>query len=317
MTENTNIVQERNKAYFRAFVDGRGTLDNPALYLSTLLIGAVLVVPYWLVPKDYGMNSLYNPIVVTLLIFNAINLLLLFAIVIPYLKKKLYQYQRFSSIWQVLFSYSLTINLVFLAVFMIVAKKGSFSYSPIYAVCFVFGIIYILSMLYHIYWLRSQMQHGFSPEHTEGNYLSQKKVQSAGSMALIFSGTLLGRYMTAGQANIFGMVAGLLFVMAFSRLNLEYIYVMILKWRDKEYWEAYRPEDGVGGTSKKTKAFIRIFFELLFIIGLAYLRTEILPANSPLIPILKLIPKFVLVYWGLRIVIWGYRKIKDRENSTE
>ncbi len=317
MTENTDTVQERNKAYFRAFVDGRGNLDNPALYLSTLLVGAVLVVPYWLVPKDYGMNSLHNPIVVTLLIFNAINLLLLFAIVIPYLKKKLYQHQRFSSIWQVLFSYSLTFNLVFLAVFMIVAKKGSYSYEPIYAVCFVLGIIYILSMLYHIYWLRSQLQHGFSPEHTEGNYSSRKKVQSAGSMALIFSGTVLARYMTAGQANIFGMVAGLLFVMAFSRLNLEYIYVMILKWRDKEYWEEYRLEDGIGGTSKKTKSFIRIFLEVLFIIGLAYLRTEILPDDSPLIPILKIIPRLILVYWGLRIVIWGYRKIKNRKNSTE
>lgn len=74
---------------------------------------------------------------------------------------------------------------------------------PIYAVCFVLGIIYILSMLYHIYWLRSQLQHGFSPEHTEGNYSSRKKVQSAGSMALIFSGTVLARYMTAGQADIF------------------------------------------------------------------------------------------------------------------
>lgn len=188
---------------------------------------------------------------------------------------------------------------------------------PIYAVCFVLGIIYILSMLYHIYWLRSQLQHGFSPEHTEGNYSSRKKVQSAGSMAFIFSGTVLAGYMTAGQANILGIVGVLFLLIVFSRLTVELSYANILKWRNKEYWEEYRPENGIGGTSKKTKSFIRIFLEVLFIIGLAYLRTEILPVDSPLIPILKIIPRLILVYWGLRIVIWGYRKIKNRKNSIE
>ena len=178
-------------------------------------------------------------------------------------------------------------------------------------------LFYLLCILYNVRWLRTELSKGVSEERAQKNFLAKSFIVSPTSLLLIFGLTMLVQLLIKGSMDaVLGLSLFVLFTGAFSRLHVEYAYAAVLKWRDKEYWEAYRPEDGVGGTSKKTKAFIRIFFELLFIIGLAYLRTEILPANSPLIPILKLIPKFVLVYWGLRIVIWGYRKIKDRENST-
>ena len=177
----------------------------------------------------------------------------------------------------------------------------------------IFIIIYALGIFYNIFWLKGQLNVGFSEERTQMNFLAKPAVKSASSLAIIFSGSLAGKWATAGQANILGIGGGVFLLIVFSRLTVELFYANILKWRDKEYWEEYRQEDGIA----IPKSVVRMAFEILVVIGLAYLRTEILPANSPLIPVLKLIPKLILVYWGIRIVIWGYRKIKDRENNTE
>lgn len=307
----TNLPEKKNRDYFKSLITTRASIDNLALYLAALMIGFINVIAYWFVPKDYGMNSLTNPIVLSLIISNLLAFAGAFSVIIPTFKKKLYKHQRSSSIWQFLFSVGLTINLILLAIAMIVYKKDSFSYKPIYAVCLVFGIIYVISMLYHIYWLRGQLQHGFSSEHTEGNYSSQKKVQSAGSMALIFSGTVLARYMTAGQANIFGMIAGLLFVVAFSRLNLEYFYLILLKWNNREYWEEYQNVEEIG----ISKPIVRVILEILVLFILAYIRTDVLANQSPFVPLLQLLPKLFILYWLIRVLLWVKRKYFTRNKK--
>ena len=322
MTKNTYTTQERNKRYFQSFIATRASIGMIGIggFVSSILIGLIYyhhannIIHYGATPPHDNLSQF--------LIFGlGFSIITFISLMIEPIRFLLFKYQRFSSILQVLSVFILYLSLALMTSFMILIDGNMIDiYGSPFSVPLLLGdiLFYLLCILYNVRWLRTELSKGVSEERAQKNFLAKSFIVSPTSLLLIFGLTMLVPLLIKGSMDaVLGLSLFVLFTGAFSRLHVEYAYAAALKWRDKEYWEAYRPEDGVGGTSKKTKAFIRIFFELLFIIGLAYLRTEILPANSPLIPILKLIPKFVLVYWGLRIVIWGYRKIKDRENSTE
>lgn len=75
-----------------------------------------------------------------------------------------------------------------------------------------------------------------------------------------------------------GILFGLLFCGAFSRLHVEYAYAAILKWRNKSYWEEYvESEPDVGSKSepmsnRQRKKYVRIaitVFEVILIFVLS------------------------------------------------
>lgn len=192
---------------------------------------------------------------------------------------------------------------------MLVYQDGSFSYQPIYQVCFVFFISYVSMMIYQFFWLRGQLQNGFSQKYVEGNFLAKKSVQSVGSLAFIFSGTLLARHLTGDQANIFGMIANLMFIIGFSRVNLGYIYLAFLKWRSKDYWEKHDPENIIVIPKKKFIFFIRFTIEFIIFWVLVTVIGE-LPDSHPFYGIAVIAFIILSLYWFIRIALWLKRKIQ-------
>ena len=322
MTESKHTSQERNKNYFQSFIATRASMGM--IWIAGLVSSIFIVLIYYHHINAvifYGPTPPYD-ILSQLLIFCLLYSIVTFlSIMIEPIRFLLFKYQRFSSIWQILSVLILYLLLALMTSFMILIDGNIIDFygSPL-SVPLLFGdsLFYLFCILYNIRWLRTELSKGMSEERTQKNYSARTVVTSPTSLVLIFGLTMLVPILIKGSMEAgLGLSLFVLFTVAFSRLHVEYAYAAVLKWQDKEYWEEYHPEDGIGGTSKKTKSFIRILLEVFFIIGLAYLRTEVLPVDSPLIPILKIIPRLILVYWGLRIVIWGYRKIKNRENSTE
>ena len=321
-TSHQLTSQERNKRYFQSFIATRASMGmiGYAGVVGTFVGGLVYfvhtgtVVYYGVTPPQ----DILSQILICSNVFLVLSILLNF---VEPIRRFFYKHQRFSSIWQCLSVFLMYFMLIMMSAMLTLANKNMLDiYGSPFSLPFLVGgvALYTLCIAYNIDWLKKELEKGMSEERTQKNFLSSISNTSLNSLLIMFGLTMVAPFLFKGTFMTgLGLATFVLFTGAFSRLHVEYAYAAILKWRDKEYWEEYRLEDGIGGTSKKTKAFIRIFFEVLFIIGLAYLRTEILPVDSPLIPILKIIPRLILVYWGLRIVIWGYRKIKNRKNSTE
>lgn len=320
-TSHQHTSQERNKNYFQSFIATRSSLGLLIIGIAGAAISGICYGIHSMTAPYYGIE-LPKDILSQMLIF-CIFFMIVSSLVNPIepLRRFFYRYQRFSSIWQFLFVFLLYFSLAFLCAILFLTEENMLNiYGSLWSIPSLIcgSFFYFLCLLYNVRWLRTELSKGMSEEREQKNFLAKSSITSPVSLLLIFGLTMLAPILIKGSMEAgLGLSLFVLFTGAFSRLHVEYAYAAILKWRDKEYWEEYRREDGIGGTSKKTKSFIRIFLEVLFIIGLAYLRTEILPVDSPLIPILKIIPRLILVYWGLRIVIWGYRKIKNRKNSTE
>lgn len=322
MTKNTQLSQERNKKYFQSFIATRASMGMIGFAgVVGSFVGGINYLLHTGTVVYYGVTppqDILSQILICSNVFLVLSILLNF---VEPIRRFFYKHQRFSSIWQFLSVFLMYFMLIVLSAILTLANKNMLDiYGSPFSLPFLVGgiALYSLCIGYNIDWLKKELQKGMSEERTQKNFLSSISNTSLNSLLIMFGLTMVAPLLFKGTLQTgLGLATFVLFTGAFSRLHVEYIYAAILKWRDKEYWEEYRREDGIGGTSKKTKSFIRIFLEVLFIIGLAYLRTEILPVDSPLIPILKIIPRLILVYWGLRIVIWGYRKIKNRKNSTE
>ena len=56
----------------------------------------------------------------------------------------------------------------------------------------------VICIIYNIFWLRKQLQQGFSEERTLGNFSAEAKVYSGGSLLGIFIVSIVAAHFTGG-----------------------------------------------------------------------------------------------------------------------
>ncbi|HFR3412093.1 TPA: hypothetical protein ACHU7H_001446 [Streptococcus suis] len=308
MRKKEIISQERNQQYFQSLINTRISLKNLSFYLASLFVGVLMLSMYWLVGKDYGIEASQTFLGRSLVVSVGFMTLFILFLVFPPLKKIVFQHQDIAGIFQNIFMLILIFSLSLLMIFVSGIAGSGFDLDRMAILGWIFLIVYIISIFYNVFWLKGQLQAGFSEERTQKNFLAKPAVKNTGSLAIIFSGSLAGRWATAGQANILGIVGGLFLLIVFSRLTVELLYANILKWRNKEYWEEYHQEDGAIIPKKEWLFIVRLMVEMGFFFGIIYFGQPLIEQKSPLLFPLRMVTIGILIYWIVRILLWLKRR---------
>lgn len=107
---------------------------------------------------------------------------------------------------------------------------------------------------------------GMPKERTFLSFKVESVVMHPITLGIIFTGIILCSIFDGAFEVFFGLASTLLFLLAFSRLHVEYAYAAILKWRDKGYWEEHHPSYDV--YVNKTK--LRIGIEIVCLVIIFY-----------------------------------------------
>ncbi|HFR3692924.1 TPA: hypothetical protein ACHVE4_002134 [Streptococcus suis] len=316
-----NIQSERNQQYFQSFIATRASIGMIGIGgLVVLGFGIVTIFPHWGTGLDLGFNPPYDPIsvfLVTSLVFSLISIL---AIMIEPIRRFLFCHQRFSSIWQFLTVFLMLF--LFAIGFMMIALlqpngRVDIYHSPLsLPLSLTAFLFYITCVAYNINWLKKELEKGMSEERTKKNYQAAPSIFSLKSLYIIFGLSFLTPLvLTRSLEKAFGIGSLFFLIGAFSRLHVEYAYAAILKWRDKEYWEEYRREDGIIIPKKKWFFLIRLVVEVGLFFGIIYLGLKLNEQNNPLEFPLRLATIGMLIYWIIRIILWKIRKNKEKQKG--
>ena len=322
MSKKGITSQERNKKYFQSFIATRASMGMIGFAgVVGAFVGGINYLLHTGTVVYYGVTpplDILSQILICSNVFLVLSILLNF---VEPIRRFFYKHQRFSSIWQFLAVFLMYFMLIVLSAILTLANKNMLDiYGSPFSLPFLVGgiALYSLCIAYNIDWLKKELEKGMSEERTQKNFLSSISNTSLNTLLIMFGLTMVAPLLFKGTLMTgIGLATFVLFTGAFSRLHVEYAYAAILKWRDKEYWEEYRREDGIIIPKSRLLSVLRFGLEFGFVLIVGYLRLEVLPKDSPYIPALKLFPKIVLVYWGIRFAVWRYRKIKNRKNSTE
>ena len=269
MTQKRKKATQLNKNYFQSLITTSASLENIQLHLTGVMLGIIFLAVFWFAGSMYNWGTPYDPI--SLMALACVIYMGLWSIAtgVPTFKKIVYRHQDIAGVFQTLFIILLELELVLLGLFLATYRQGHYEfYAPITAkLLLVFLSTYVLVLLYNVFWLKRQLKVGFSTEKTQGLYRAKSVVRSTASLGVIFGGSMLGKYMTADQSNIFGIRANLLFIVAFTRLTVLYARIAILKRHDKSYWEEYEAPEAL--TDKQKRKIIWVFVTLLEVVIVA------------------------------------------------
>ena len=118
----------------------------------------------------------------------------------------------------------------------------------------------------------------------------------------------MGKFLSAEQTNIFGIVFGLFFIIVFSRLNVEYAYLAKLKRLSRIYWEKNVTDISQDVNTKPIRTLVRILLEVVLFFGIIYIGLQLLEQRSPFVFPLRMVTLGILIYWIIRILLWLKRK---------
>ena len=308
MTQKRKKATQLNKDYFQSLITTSASLENIQLHLTGFMIGVVFLAAFWLGGSAYNWGTPYDPISFMALVCVIYMGLWSIATGVPTFKKIVYRHQDIAGVFQTLFIILLELELVLLGLFLATYRQGHYEfYAPTTAkLLLVFLSTYVLVLLYNVFWLKRQLKVGFSTEKTQGLYRAKSVVRSTASLGVIFGGSMLGKYMTADQSNVFGIGANLLFIIAFTRLTVLYAHIAILKQRDKSYWEKHCETDGL--SRSQGRSLLRLVLEIALFVAIIYVGMQVLPQTHPLVPVMRMGALGMIVYWIIRFVRWIRKK---------
>lgn len=177
------------------------------------------------------------------------------------------------------------------------------------------GGIYVIALLYNIFWLQRQLKQGISEERTEKNFSAKSSIYSKKTLIPMFIVIMVSRFLIQGSAlRLFGLGITPFFLIVFSRLHIEYAYAAILKWRDKTYWETYKPEDGF--VPNKTFYWgLFTLLELLVIVGIGQIGQNLDNHNVWVTRFLGILMIAILLDWLIRLIRY-FTKRKDENDEN-
>ena len=311
MTQKRKKATQLNKDYFQSLITTSASLENIQLHLTGFMIGVVFLAAFWLGGSAYNWGTPYDPISFMALVCVIYMGLWSIATGVPTFKKIVYRHQDIAGVFQTLFIILLELELVLLGLFLATYRQGHYEfYAPTTAkLLLVFLSTYVLVLLYNVFWLKRQLKVGFSTEKTQGLYRAKSVVRSTASLGVIFGGSMLGKYMTADQSNIFGIGANLLFIVAFTRLTVLYARIAILKRHDKSYWEEYEVPEAL--TDKQKRKIIWVFVTLLEVVIVAcigHFNEELLKMSQLISIPIAILMIAIFADWIIRFVRWIRKK---------
>ena len=320
MTKNTQLSQERNKRYFKSFIATRASMGMIGIAgVVGAFVGGINYLLHTGTVVYYGVTppqDILSQILICSNIFLVLSILLNF---VEPIRRFFYKHQRFSSIWQCLAVFLMYFMLIVLSAILTLANKNMLDiYGSPFSLPFLVGgvALYSLCIAYNIDWLKKELEKGMSEERTQKNFLSSISSTSLNSLLIMFGLTMVAPFLFKGTFMTgFGLATFGLFTGAFSRLHVEYAYAAVLKWRDKEYWEAYRPEDGIMISKKKWLFIVRLMIEMGLFFGTTYFGLQLKEQNNPLEFPLRLMAIGILIYWIFRIILWKIRKQKEKKRN--
>ncbi|HFR3767289.1 hypothetical protein HO447_10425 [Streptococcus suis] len=305
MTESKHTSQERNKRYFQSFIATRASMGMLGVGLAGFIIGSLALLYHWATAVKFGWNPPYDFFSATLLI-SIIFMFISFLInLIEPFRYYFYQHQRFSSIWQLIFVVFLLYDLSIITLLLIVYDEpfmNLYDFRRSLPFLILATVSYIICIAYNIHWIHRQLQVGMSEERARKNFQALPAIYSSKTLLFILSVVLLGGIIFSGLSlSTLWVFALLLFIGAFSRLHVEYAYAAVLKWRDREYWEEYRREDGI--SSQGLHTLLRWGLEILIFATFIFVGMYILPQSHFLVPVCRFGVIGMVIYWLARIFI--------------
>ncbi|HFR3412091.1 TPA: hypothetical protein ACHU7H_001444 [Streptococcus suis] len=320
MTKNTQLSQERNKKYFQSFIATRASMGMIGFAgIVGAFVGGINYLLHTGTVVYYGVTppqDILSQILICSNVFLVLSILLNF---VEPIRRFFYKHQRFSSIWQFLSVFLMYFMLIVLSAILTLANKNMLDiYGSPFSLPFLVGgiALYSLCIAYNIDWLKKELEKGMSEERTQKNYLSSLSNASLNTLLIMFGLVMIAPLIFKGTLMTgIGLATFVLFTGAFSRLHVEYAYAAVLKWRDKEYWEEYRREDGIIIPKKKWLFMIRLMVEAGVLFGIIYLGLKLNEQNNPLEFPLRLATIGILIYWIIRIILWKIRKNKEKQKG--
>lgn len=234
--KDPDYIFERNKDYFTSFVQTRGSLSKLSIAVCGIFLGVVGLFQGYILAAQVWFIKLWESTLNICWIFITVFMVVCF--ILSRINSILYKFQVFSSIMLVILMVLMTFELLYICYILSVYTTNNFNWGSPLANIFVIlmGGTYLGSFIYNAFWLRKQLAAGFSEERTMKNYLAST-IYEPESLCIIFGCTATGSVLAGSVKQIFGFAAGLLFVIAFSRLHIELLYAAYLRMKDKAYWE--------------------------------------------------------------------------------
>lgn len=299
-----------NKDYFQSLASTRASINKAGGFFAGTVTGLIFGGVYWSVGAAYGWNAPFDLVSIIFIASILFTGLLSFFASVPSLRNLLYKHQNITAIFQTIFVMLLILEVTMGCLFLSTYKQGKYSFynTTTGNLALIFLLTYLVSVVYNIFWLKGQLNVGFSTERTKKNFLAKPTVQSVGSLALIFSGSMMGKFLSAEQTNIFGIVFGLFFIIVFSRLNVEYAYLAKLKRLSRIYWEKNVTDISQDVNTKPIRTLVRILLEVVLFFGIIYIGLQLLEQRSPFVFPLRMVTLGILIYWIIRILLWLKRK---------
>lgn len=321
MSKEQKTSEKLNKDYFQSLITTRASIEMLGIAWVGIFIGIIDTSMIWLSVNYLGGNAPFDPVTAMLLASLLFMLCSQIAVIVNPLRRILYQHQRFSSVWQVSFVFVLMFQLLVLSGNLtIIGYDGQLDIYHSKASVIVYlgiGMLYLVSVFYNIFWLRSQLQKGMSEERRLQNFLAKPAVYAPASLVFIFFGILLLRGFSGNVYNlVLGIGLAIFLTTAFSRLHAEYAYAAILKWRDKSYWEEYEAPEVWTDREKKTITWVLFtVLEVITALCIGLFNEELLKMDPLIIRVLGIVICGIFLDWIIRFVrfnIQQWKKNKDK-----
>ncbi|MGK0551124.1 hypothetical protein ACSFB8_04095 [Enterococcus faecalis] len=232
-------IDERNKAYFKSFIVTRGGIGLLQISLAGLVIALLCLPITWKVAVlGYGIKPLESKVNIFIICIAIFMLLTFLSVNLRALRRVLLRQQGFLGILGVVQSILLTSILMFM--FYMITQWGNpneiwFGSNFSVIIIILLSLGYIGCLIYNFYWLKNQLEVGFSTERTTANHFAKSKVYESKSLWIIFGSSIIGAFLTGNLAKIFGVLFGLFLGAVFSRLTIEVGYSAYLLNKNKDY----------------------------------------------------------------------------------
>ncbi|MEI5993941.1 hypothetical protein [Candidatus Enterococcus mansonii] len=323
VTNKNKSPKEMNKEYFKSFVATRGSIASLNISLAGLAIALLCLPITWHVAiLGYGINPLQSKVNIFVIFIASFMLLTFLTIRLRFTRKILIRHQGFASIWLTIFSVLLTSIILFM--FYMITQKDQpneiwYESKLSIIVLLIFGLTYIGSLCYNIYWLKKQIEIGFSEKRTTANYMAQSKakIYESKSLWIIVGFSTLGAFFTGNLSRVFGLVLGVFLGAAFSRLTIEFAYSAFLLNTDREYWVNYidEPEkpwkEIVKSRLRKASTYVFIGFFILIVMVKIDEKYTLSRTTKNVFGFIMIL---ILLGFGIIFIQWVIKKLRRKRS---
>nr|WP_154212425.1 hypothetical protein [Enterococcus faecalis] len=317
---NKEKSKNLNESYFISLANSRGSISTLKIAIAPCIIFSICLLFSWNVAEELKKIPPLKDFTTITIILSIVFLIVCIA---TSFFKFIYNHQVVGTTLVLFMLILMEISILLLSYYLVLFEDNvSIGDQELWTTAsqifkYVIGIVFILSLIYNIFWLKRQLKEGFKEERSQKNLQSKTTVYNSKSLWIIFGLTSIGGIVLGQIRFLFGFGLGVLIVIAFSRLIVEITYLTYLKSKDKKYWEEPPKPTPIKELNKeekkeRKKKQIKIInisasFGFLLFIGWLVERVEIIGVMKT---ILRGITMLVLLNLLVTCLLWFGSKVK-------